>query len=282
MTVPIEIALIPPGALAAQYCEGRLFQMALAGELVHNNGTAGPNPDYVEFYNHAWKNLSAQWLLDNGAWEGDRLAPTDLIRVAARYGATELVAPDILYDAYGTLELTTEFLGILQDTAHPQFRYDTKPRIAAVAHGRTLREAIAFVGELNTQDVARQVKTISISRTVCYKTCNPTARFELALEIKRRYGHRYDIHLLGLSDQWPTELQHCASVPGLIRSLDTIAPFSFAHAGYSIQGIGITKVPRPDNYFQLTSEDFPNRNLLEQNIRMLDEWGRTPIERWTK
>lgn len=276
MTTPIEIALIPPGALAAEYCEGRRFQMALAGELVHHNGTAGPNPRYVEFYNQAWKATGTKWLLDNGAWEGQRLETPDLIRVANRYGATEMIAPDILRDPYGTLELTTTFLNTIQDVVQP--RFEVKPRIAAVAHGKSVDEALAFVTELNARDIEHQVKTISISRTVCYKSCNPTARYELALEIKHRFQERYAIHLLGMSDEWPTEIQHCASVPGLIRSLDTVAPFTFAYAGLPIEAVGISKVPRPNDYFHLGREDL-NLRLIERNIKTLDLWGRSSIRK---
>lgn len=274
MTKPIDIALIPPGALAFDYCQGRICQMALAGVL-HDKAEI----DYSEFYNHAWKARSVLWMLDNGAWEGELLSTPDLIHVAHRYGATEVVAPDVLGDAHGTLELTMQFLSTIEHLAQPHF--DRKPQIAAVAHGRTLAEALAYVQELNTRDMARQVKTISISRTVCYKTHNPTARFELALEIKRLYGNRYDIHLLGLSDHWPTEIQHCASVPGLIRSLDTAAPFIFAYEGLPMGALGMNKVPRPDNYFELKQTDI-NRELLEHNIQVLDIWGRTPIRRWLR
>lgn len=269
MTKPIDIALIPPGALAAEYTEGRVCQMALAGVL--NNSA---QVEYSEFYNQAWKNRSILWMLDNGAWEGELLSTPDLVHVAHRYGGTELVAPDVLGDPSATMDLTTEFLSSMRDLHQPHF--DQKPQIAAVAHGRTIMEAVAFVTELNARDQSRQVKTISISRTVCYKTHNPTARFEVALEIKRRFGHRYDIHLLGLSDQWATELQHCASFPGLIRSLDTAAPFIFAYRGISIGALGFIEVPRPDNYFQLQRSDFDHQ-LVATNIRVLDNMGRTNL-----
>lgn len=265
----IDIALIPPGPIAAEYTEGRPFQMALAGVLQHP-----AEKEYAEFYFQAWKSRSATWMLDNGAWEGERVENSDLIRIAHRYGATEMIAPDILRDPYGTMELTTEFLATMANLARPLF--SIKPNIAVVAHGRNVSEALAFVTELNTRDVEHQVKTISISRTVCYRSSNPTARYELALEIKSRFKDRYEIHLLGLSDEWPTELQHCVAVPGLIRSLDTAAPFTFAAAGVHIDKIGHTKVPRPDNYFQLTS-DFINRDLLDHNIKTLDRWGRSSI-----
>jgi len=275
--IPIEVAIIPPGALAQRYCENRRIQMALAGELIHPNGGEPPNGHYLDFYNQAWKSHHVEWLLDNGAWEGQRLNNNDLLRVAARYGATELVAPDVLGDPSATLALTQEFLGLLRDS--PKLPFGQVPRIAVVAHGQSHNESLAFVSELNHCDTSHHVKTISISRTTCYRSGNPTARFELALEIKKRYGIRYDIHLLGFSDQWPTELQHCASVSGLVRSMDTIAPFSYAHRGVSIEEVGRVEVPRPDNYFELTYADF-DHDLLLHNINALDQWGRTPIQRW--
>jgi hypothetical protein len=277
--IPVEVAIIPPGALAQQYCEDRRIQMALAGELIHPNGGEPPNAHYLDFYNQAWKSHHVEWLLDNGAWEGERLNDYDLIRVAARYGATELVAPDVLGDPSATLVLTQQFLETLRG---PMPFGGKVPRIAAVAHGQSLQESLEFVSELNHSDTSHHIKTISISRTTCYRSGNPTARFELALEIKKRYGTRYDIHLLGFSDQWPTELQHCASVSGLVRSMDTIAPFSYAHRGINIEEVGRVEVPRPDNYFDLTAEDFDQPFLIERNIKTLDQWGLTPIQRWNQ
>jgi len=274
MTQPINIAIIPPGALAQQYCEDRPIQMALAGELIHPNGGGPPNAEYLNFYNQAWKSQKVNWLLDNGAWEGSRLETNDLLRVAARYGATELVAPDVLGDPAGTLELTKEFLEYLRDA--PKLPFGKVPRIAVVAHGESLHESLTFLEELNHCDTGHHIRTVSISRTTCYRSGNPTARFELAFQIRKRYGSRYDIHLLGFSDQWPTEIQHCVSLPGLVRSCDTIAPFSYAFKGLSIEKVGRVNVPRPDDYFELKHEDF-DHDLVAHNISILDRWGRTSI-----
>jgi hypothetical protein len=267
----MDIAIIPPGALARQFCEGRTCQMALAGELEHGM----IQTDYKEFYNQSWKIRSVHWLLDNGAWETESLDPEALLRIAHKYAATEIMAPDVLYDPSATLDKTLEFIKVLREY-HPEWssRVLPKPRIAAIAHGSSIRESMYFIAQIHQQ--APEVKTIAISRTTTYRSGNPTARLELALEIKRQYQNEYQVHLLGFSDKWPTEIQHCNSFPGLVRSLDTIAPFSYAYNGFSMETVGTVDVPRPNNYFSLTPTDF-NPALVEHNIATLDKWARTAI-----
>jgi len=267
MTIPIEIALIPPGALATTFTEGRMFQMALAGILSDTSQVF-----YRGFYNQSWKQHSTAWLLDNGAWESETLGPRDLLDIARKYGATEIMAPDVINDPQATWEKTTEFLQTYKDSTYPIW---LNSRIAAIAHGNTIGQAMEFVGMASG---LKQIKTIAIGRAFSRKVGNPTARLELALQIKKRHGNRFQIHLLGFSDEWPTELQHCATYPGLIRSLDTIAPFSYAYHGYPIEAAGRVSVPRPDNYFKLGLTDFPTM-LVAENIQVLDKWARTPIER---
>jgi hypothetical protein len=267
VTVPIQIALIPPGSLAAIFTEGRLFQMALAGVLCDD---VQPQLAYREFYGQASKQRSTHWLLDNGAWESATLGSQELLEVARRYRATEIMAPDVINDPHATWEKTTAFMKVHRDSTYPLER---KPRVAAIAHGSTVGQALDFVGMASG---LHQIKTIAIGRAFSRKVGNPTARLELALQIKKRYGDQFQIHLLGFSDEWPTELQHCASHPGLIRSLDTIAPFSYAYYGYPIEAAGRVSVPRPDNYFSLDLGDFPD-NLINLNIKTLDRWARTPL-----
>jgi hypothetical protein len=259
----IDIALIPPGTLAARYCEGRRFQMALAGNLID----PAPTP-YQEFYNQSSKSWSADWLLDNGAWESDTLGPETLLQVARKVAATEIMAPDVINDSLATFEKTVEFLKVVSKLD----RHIVAPRIAAIAHGATVNEAMRFVAAI--ADESPLVKTIAIGRAFSRKVGNPTARLELALAVKRHFGERFKIHLLGFSDEWPTELQHCNSFPGLIRSMDTVAPFTYAAAGLRIESAGQCTVPRPDNYFDLTADDFCSHSLLQHNIAVLDDWGR--------
>jgi hypothetical protein len=264
----IDIALIAPGALTERYGEGRRFQMALAGNLADVSQVA-----YHEFYNQAWKPWGAEWLLDNGAWEGKLLGDDELIQIARRYRATEVMAPDVINDAAATLGKTLEFLDQWREQRD---RHVVMPRVAAVAHGSTTREAMAFVYEI---EKAPEVKTIAIGRAYSRKVGNPTARYELAMEIKKRFGQRFQIHLLGFSDEWPTELQHCNGVPGLIRSCDTVAPFTYAYYGYPLEAAGVAKAPRPDNYFDLTLNDI-NRSLLERNIAEIDKMAQS--ENWRR
>jgi hypothetical protein len=238
--------------------------MALAGIV------EGSNREYRDFYTQAWPPRNQFRLLDNGAWEDTALPDYQLIRIAQSCDANEIMAPDVINDAVQTWDRTTKFLAGIE--AH--YRMTRPPNIAAIAHGSSLHEAMAFVGAI--ERLTPKVQTIAIGRAYSRNIGNPTARYELALSIKERYGNRFGIHLLGFSDEWPTELKHCASFPGLIRSCDTIAPFSYAFYGYSIEQAGKVEVPRPADYFSLGLDRF-DHDLVQDNIAALDAMARTSI-----
>lgn len=263
----IDVALIAPGAMTERYCEDRSFQMALAGCLVDPKQT-----DYHKFYNQSWKPWNATWLLDNGAWEKESVDPETLLRIACKCSATEIMAPDVLYEPEATLEKTLAFLKVFKDYKPQSF--EVRPRVAVVAHGSTMQKSLTFVESIHV--LAPEVKTIAISRTTAYASGNPTARLELALAVKKRYPE-YQIHLLGFNDAWPTEVQHCNSFPKLIRSVDTTMPFLYAYYGLAIDQVSIARKPkRPDDYFELTFGDF-DLSLVKHNIAVLDTWAHTSM-----
>jgi hypothetical protein len=259
----IDVALIPPGFLAAHYCEGRKYQMALATVLQADGA-------YRNYYRQGWRPRDSYYILDNGAWEEETLPPDELITVSRLCNANEIMTPDVINDPAATWAKTIQFLDYFD--AAPGGDH-TRPKFTAIAHGDSVSQALSFVQAISEE---ARISSIAIGRAYSRKVGNPTARLELALSIHERYGSRFQIHLLGFSDEWPTELQHCNSYPGLIRSVDTIAPFSYAYQGLSIDTVGKVSVPRPADYFDLAWDQF-DHDLVEHNIRTLDRWARSTI-----
>jgi hypothetical protein len=252
-----SVALIAPGAPLKKFCTDRPYQMSLAGEL--RGCTITP---YMAFY----KGLpSASYaIMDNGAWEGYTLRNTTLSRLAREYRPRELVAPDAINNPEVTFTLVQEFLIATPELTHA-------PNIAVVAHGRSVREAANFIERIHELNEPR-ISTIMIGRAFSRQVGDPTARFSLANWIRLMFEDRYDVHLLGYNDDWgPSELLQCRS---LVRSMDTVAPFTAALLGIAMDKAATSslKPPRPTDYFNLQYTDF-DLQLVEHNIEVLDEWA---------
>lgn len=252
------IALIAPGAIAQRFCAGRPFQMALAGELAHGQETA-----YSQFYTVRNHRPGQYWIMDNGAWEAERVPADMLFGLAVGYVMDEVVAPDIINDPDATYKATYDYLDMLSTTMHPN--------VAVVAHGQTLAEAQEFIYRIDELKDIR-VTTIMIGRAFSRQLGNPTARYTLANWIKNTFGQRYDIHLLGFNDDWGVEELVCCR--DITRSMDTAMPFIETLYGIDLNDPRHRRErrPRQGDFFFSPAERF-DEQLLQHNIQVLDMWA---------
>jgi hypothetical protein len=104
----------------------------------------------------------------------------------------------------------------------------------------------------------------------------PDIRVRLATLLRRR-GWKGDIHLLGASPEYPTEINdHFHNVRKLrIRSTDTSSPFNYAFNGALLikPHAGIR---RPDAYFEQPYDAF-DLEILDKNVDKLQRWC---ADRW--
>jgi hypothetical protein len=240
--------------------------MMLAGNLLDRT-----QESYAQFYN---RHQTGKRLLDNGAWESETVQPHTLLELGTKYLATEIIAPDILNEPWVTLPKTELFLARYKQECERLYtgqgpRWVGGFNIAAVAHGHTVKEAQAFVKHVSVLNILYnpyKISTIAIGRAFSRTVGDAMARYELASWIKQEYGDIFEIHLLGYNDDWPGELTAC---DGIVRSMDTAAPFTAALAHRALDSIG---VPRPHDYFQTEAKDY-DYALVEHNIEVLDEWA---------
>jgi hypothetical protein len=247
----LDIALIPPASLGYMLA-GRPYQMMLPAPLTLHT--------YHDLYIEVGLR-STYLMLDNGAWEGNRVPNIDLVRIGRRFRATELVTPDILNDPGRTRLETVNFI----DWFRTQFEQTGwHPNFMAVAHGHTEHDAREFVRRV--ADDLPMVTTIGIGRAYARACGDKSARAHLAQWIANTYPTRFKTHLLGYNDEWPDEVLICSQ---WVRSLDTIAPFTAAWKGLLLRARP-AGVPRPHDYFYLEENQF-DLGLVKANIQWLDE-----------
>jgi hypothetical protein len=246
-----------------QYAEPFRYQMMLP---------LPQNINYLQYYLRAGTDKNRYVILDNGAWEEQSLHPDELIAKAHAYKVQELVAPDVLNDPIGTVRAMQYFF-TRWDRFCQAMHGEVKMSFMAVAHGDTIAKAAKFIDH-----VARfmpLVETIAAGRAFSRACNDPHARVQLAMLVDDEYSERFGFHLLGYNDAWAGEIGACR---GIVRSLDTCAPFTAAHYGKGMRDILEFNTPRPPNYFDMVPTDF-DLDLLAGNIKRLTDYADHPEPR---
>lgn len=241
-----KIALIPPCKLQYFAWLGQQPMQLVLPELCHYS-TA-----YTKFM---WElSQKGQFIMmDNGAFEGKLATYDQIFGYAAAVGAHEIVVPDAMQDADGTIRLMHEFKPWALD--HPQFSY-----------------AVVLQGKHSTEfkRVAQAAASQSWVSTMCipkhtFRTTN-VHRAIFADWIHERFPD-HNVHYLGMDEfarryerQELLDLHH-------VRSMDTSLPFVYAmHAQDLMRSEHI--INRPIGYFY---EDLPlDQEFLKMNVEAVN------------
>lgn len=221
-------------------------------------------------------------ILDNGAAEDNLYEPDELIEMAVEIGASELAIPDMLGDAFATFQKFAEFFDQNEEIlATNKFATDEGPNLGFVAQGKSEIDALSLVLQVMTSKWAPYISTVYLPRLLIRESQNNYARINLARAIYAQFDTRLDIHLFGSAPEWPRESLAASTEAPFIRGIDTSMPYNWAFKGRVLGGgasifdqdpnTGIQNIGRPDDYFDLTSEDF-DPEILAQNVRVMHTW----------
>lgn len=270
----MEAILIPPiPDLNHAICQGRFL---LLPHLLKD-------PTYVAFH-QAREAEGKELILDNGADEFGRSVPfREMLEHAARMRVAEIVLPDVQYDAQETFLATSNALDLLMTDHEARSTYERAgcPRLMVVPQGTDYHSWVwcytKLVGVM--EDFA--------SRNV--PGGDPASKFILGIPknmdslvhggIQRLLMRLPNniwadrVHLLGWPKRLMTLNELAVHYPGLLRSVDSARPFSYAHAGLDISdprvraGRGADRVPA---YFSLRTQ---NPDVLERNIKQFHRFA---------
>lgn len=215
-------------------------------------------------YSKKYKDLCATdfVILDNGAAEDKMLSYKELIEVALEYQPTELVLPDIIGNALGTIECVREFLGIR--TTH---NLPLGMGYNVVAQGKSVIEVQRMI-----QVVAEfpNITTICLPRHLVATLGTRDARLLMARWIHKKYQDKFAIHFLGCAPSYPEEAFY-AHMLGFVRGIDTSMPFNYALANTRLRS-GIKNIKRSDDYFN-AKFNFVQEELARKNVHVMNEWA---------
>jgi len=247
----VKVGLIPPKGLE-NYGLRSKFHLALAlPELIGRRTYGG-------MYTRA-ASMGDYVVLDNGIAEGQPCNAEDLATFAAKIGAKEIVAPDVLRNAGKTLALVERYVRDYPPTLY----------CMAVAQGKKMLEYQTLVEEFAKLDA---VTAIGIPRHMLETLDSKACRIDLANWIAEKFPERFDIHFLGTNPYWLLEIKNTSKYAPHVRSVDTSMPFSYAIEGEELRG-SRREFTRPDKYFDIDWGTRVNGSLLRGNIATLMEWA---------
>lgn len=262
----MKIALIPPIPNLGDYAVGgiHLLLSHLFDEF----------PEYEKHY-RTRSQAGDYVILDNSAHEhgkGDALEA--LLARAASVEADEVVIPDVLFDARGTVESARQALRWLKSgEGHAMYELAGSPRLMYVPQGDTrpewawcLRELMA-AHEAVQEELELETPVVGISKDYYFWHRGLTSLIQDNL-VDLRVNQGIDVHCLG----WPTDLWALAKVQRdhpWVRSTDSAKPFVYAKSGILLEPGGkVPEYPRRDErYFH---DPLPPEalDLAEKNIEV--------------
>lgn len=243
-----KLALIPPFSLLDE----------VSGEYYMYLPQLMKSPAYADFVKRT-NTEKAYTMLDNGAFEGMKTSATKLVELAIRMNVNEVVIPDVLHDAEGTIKALEEFH---HETLQLRITSAVGLKYMAVPQGRTIIECMDCLEEFAKYHF---VTTVGLPKHLV-RTVTRTARVQLASYIRTKWGSRFEIHLLGGSPIWPQEIRSARRYD--VRGMDTSLPYFYAY--YNTRIGRAMREERPEAYFVRTREEF-NLDLLYENVHAL--WG---------
>jgi hypothetical protein len=256
----MKICFIPPKGLEARMGGGDAV-LSLAPQILENDAYARQVA--------ALGRMGKYVTMDNGMAEGVKLTYEEIRTAQIAVAAKEVVLPDVLGDMGGTLEAVKAYLRLRIKNMGPD-EIDTT-RYMATVQGTTLAEVYNIIGYYSYMP---DVTTLGIPRLLLKELGNKSARIDLANYIKTKYKEHFQLHLLGTSPLWLSEVKYAAKYAPHIRSVDTSMPYNYAMAHQRLDTT--TKaISRPHGYFESSHKSLSPNIIacMAYNEEVLLNWA---------
>jgi len=210
---------------------------------------------YDEFYT---KEATGHKILDNGIAEAVHVEHQELLRIASRLEADEVVAPDVMGDRPATVEAVRAFR--THALSHPEFDY------IGVIQGKSYSDLAAMLAFYIQEE---WISVIAVPRVLCH-TVHKDIRFNFVNAFAGDITNRFKaVHFLGAASSNPKEVLQLRDT--IARGMDTSFP--------SVMGLDKRLietdhgVSRGEGFFEAQPNP-PQLMCIEHNINSYVEWAR--------
>jgi hypothetical protein len=214
-------------------------------------------------------------ILDNSAHEhGQGVAVEALLKQAMRLHCQEIVVPDVLFDARGTVESARRALEWMETTKGKRlYNAAHRPRLMFVPQGDKRPEwgwclkQLMQLHDLYDESLCLGTPVIGISKDYYYWHGGLSRLVDDYL-LPYRMTQRIQVHCLG----WPTDLWALAQVARhhpWVRSTDSAKPFVYAKNNILLEPGGkVPEYPRRDERYFEDPLNEEQRHLARRNVEV--------------
>lgn len=203
------------------------------------------------------RRLKGHIIVDNGAAEGQMVDDFDrLCMLAASFGASEVVLPDVLGDTEATARAIKKVLPVIKHWSKQGMGF------MGVVQGQSLRDAISM---MSFYEVADYVSASGIPRRWLVQNGRVVSAWRNSF--MSVYKPTKPVHYLGIGEDM-TEVQ---TTPKWVRGIDTSAPVSLG-----LDEIDMKETPT----YHGRSEQFWGENFTAEQVDMAIHNVRT-FKQWT-
>lgn len=225
------------------------------------------NPDYREHFSTLAESPDKFVIMDNGMFEDGLMTNDRLIDLAHAWRVNEIVMPDVRGDSLATLKAVDNFLNMFELITLPR-----TPSLMCVVQIRNISEMESFL--YTAADIERLhfghngVFTFGVPRRLA-EEIDPYIRIKIAQWVSMVLPTN-PIHFLGYArnSTHPKQFNEVQEASGIVRSIDTDAPFVWAINQAFMDTSG--RYERPPHYMETTM--ISDRHL-EINDRILNRWA---------
>lgn len=257
----MQLALIPPVSLIGEFVQVSDMQLILPEPWMHSE-------PYRWYMDHWRKTFKQYRILDNGAAEQETITDSVLMSLVEMTKADEFALPDVLGDAQATFDRSLTFLDRFSDRINAT---KVKTKAGFVTQGKDIDEAFDVTQQM--MEVTDSIKTLFIPRLLVRSRSD--ARLVLAEEFKKLWPH-VDIHLFGMSPDWPGEIRHAGLEKDLgIRSVDTAMPFYVGKGLRELPMLVATNqkpLPSRPSYYMYQVYTDAEVELVRKNVEIVQRW----------
>lgn len=257
----MKLALIPPFS-GLHYITKAFNYHLMLPQLTDNKA-------YADKYHELCKTDFV--MMDNGAAEGNLMTDQQLVLMARKFKPSELILPDIMKDALGTIAKIEEFL---KPCHGPGSSWTSHTTFMIVAQGRSFIEVTRMI---EAAAIDPRITTIGLPRHLLETLGQNDARIRIAKWINKHYGKKFSIHFLGAAPSWPYELFYAREL-GFVRGLDTSMPFNYALQGHMLVDEDRKHIKRTENYFEATFDERQDL-LARRNVTIMHQWATGSVHR---
>lgn len=214
-------------------------------------------------------------ILDNGAWEGELVKTSDLIKLGQALGPAEIALPDVMLDGKTTVKIAEKAADNMRHKLTENTVFMGIPQGKTFAEWKSCLHQLINIPGVTTIGLARNIDD---NRDKFRHGSIVYSGRDLCLEYMEREGIAdiFDVHLLGWGNRALEHLADIAEHWPWVRGVDTTQPVKLGLSRIKLSvenGLGErARTKRTEDFFIFPQPTSQQDECIVHNIKVYQQW----------